>query len=312
MSVGKTSRIEDPKVLIETLSNIPYSSDERIADIRASGMELLKNVFAPLLFPLERIRLFVVSNDQMFTDPSALLTSDTISKVVEEHFADSKEKIQISEKLTYISNKVQEYAQKTNLGKIDLYFDPNTKNPVLAQAYQVKNNSIEIGHEIFEYSSEAIDWLVAHELMHIKHNDCLKELGFSCSTSILYVIFLLVLPWFYSIPLILLTNGVASLFFNTIRKKHEEEADKGAIDFLQTNTGMIKFISAELWRNLDFKYAPIELWQKFNPHVSLERVEKIKSVITHIGNYRCDFDHPPLTERLAMALDFVPKAQLSQ
>ena len=224
MSVGEITEI-GPEGLVEALSKLPYSNDERIADIVASSMEFLKNVFTAPFFPLVSIGQFVhfISNYQMFTDPSTLLTSETISKVVEEHFADSKEKVQISEKLTYISNKVQEYAQKMGLGKIDLYFNSDIEDPVLAQAFRGMNHQkIEIGHGIhgiFEDSPEKIDWLLAHELMHIKHNDPLKDLCFSWSQSILYVSFLLALPWLYSIPLIMLTNGVASLFFNALCRK---------------------------------------------------------------------------------------------
>ncbi len=310
MSALEILRKEDPRVLIEGLPTIPYPWDERIADIRASGMEFLKNVFTVPLFPLSiGYCEYFTSNYKGLTGSSDLLTSETIPNIIDKHFAESKEKIQIGEKLTYISNKVQEYAQETNLGKIDLYFHSNTEHLLHSQALQVKNkNIIEIGHVIFESSFEEIDFTMAHELMHIKHNDYLKELGFSCSKSILYVFFLLSLPWIYSIPLILLTNGVASLLFNAIRRKYEAEADKGALDFLQTNTGMIKFTSNALWRNLALKDLSIERLKKIYPDLSLEILDKAKSEITHIGNDRCDFDHPSYTERLALALAFVPKA----
>ncbi len=313
MSVGEITEI-GPEGLVEALSKLPYSNDERIADIVANGMEFLKNVFTAPFFPLVSIGQFVhfILSDQMFTDPSALLTSETISKVVEEHFADSKKKVQISEKLTYISNKVQEYAQKMGLGKIDLYFNSDIEDPVLAQAFRGMNHQkIEIGHVIFAHSSEAIDCILAHELMHIKHNDCLKDLGFSCSKSILYVSFLLALPWLYSIPLIMLTNGVASLFFNALSRSYEIEADQGALNFLNTNTGMIKFTYETIWGNLGFKYLSIARLKNINPSLSLKTIESGKSKITPMGNDRDNFTHSPLTERLTMAVAFVPKAQSS-
>jgi Zn-dependent protease with chaperone function len=200
-----------------------------------------------------------------------------------------------------------------NLGKIDLYFDSNTENPVGAMADRGINLQIvKIGRLLFKSSSQEIDFLMAHELMHIKHNDFLKDLGFVCSKSFLYVIFLLSFPLFYSIPLILLTNGLASLFFDALSRRYEKQADEGALDFLQTSTGMIQFAYTELRRNLFVKYLSIEELKELYPKLSLERQALNISEITPIWNNRYNFSHPHLTDRLKMGLDFVPKAQISQ
>ena len=110
----------------------------------------------------------------------------------------------------------------------------------------------------------------------------------------------------------MLTNGVASLFFRLLSRRQEKQADEGALDFLQTNTGMIKFCYDHLCHSLSIKYSSIEELKKLNPHLSIETIEEIKSKITPIGTGRYDFSHPPQTERLAMALAFVPKAQTPQ
>ena len=102
--------------------------------------------------------------------------------------------------------------------------------------------------------SETIDFIVAHELMHIQHNDSMKFLVRAFSQFILCCIFIGTLPLIYSIPLIMLTNGVASLVFNALSRSEEKEADKGALDLLQTNTGMVNFCTDLLCPNLAIKY----------------------------------------------------------
>jgi Zn-dependent protease with chaperone function len=322
MSVGEITEYtpESLNEALTALNKLPYSTDERITDIVASSMEFLKNVFTAPVRPFISIIIFLnfVSNCQLLTSAFDLLTLETIPDVVEKYFADSKEKEQISEKLFYISNKVQEYAKKMNLGQIDLYYNDVKENSTgMAQSYAtaylgISKSSIDITRKIFEYSSEEINFIIAHELMHIKHNDPLKTLGFLFSSSILYFLFLRSFPLLYSIPLIMLTNGVASLFFRLLSRKQEKQADEGALDLLQTNTGMIKWIERDLCRNISIKYSSIEELKKLNPDLSIETVEKVKSKITPRGDSRNDFSHPPFSERLAMALAFVPKAQVSQ
>ena len=92
-----------------------YSTDEKIDDIAASSMELLKNVFTPWRALLS----FNASKEVVLFESSS---TETISQIVEKHFAKVEEKDLIKEKLSYISDKVQKYAQKMNLGKVDLYF----------------------------------------------------------------------------------------------------------------------------------------------------------------------------------------------
>jgi len=75
---------------------------------------------------------------------------------------------------------------------------------------------------------------------------------------------------------------------------------------------MIKFTYDDIWGNLGRKYLSIEQLKKIDPNLSPETIESGKIKITPMGNDRCDFDHPPLTERLKMALAFVPKAQIFQ
>lgn len=314
MSVGEITEMSS-EILIERLQDIPYGADERIMDILVSSLEFLKDVFmAPyhLWSSIENFNDFLL-NRALSIDPSTLLTLETISKVVEKHFAGNEKKVQICEKLSYISSKVQEYAQKLNLGQVNLHFEPSTKKDFLAAACRgITKQFLFVGHEIVEYSAEEIDWLLAHELMHIKNYDSLKDIGFLFSRLLLYVFFSGSLPWFYSIPLILLTDGVASLFFKALKRRCEKKADEGALDFLQTHTGMVKFVSAKLRQNLVIKYLSIEQSKKIYPDLSPETIENGKIVITHMGNNRFNFTHPSATERLAVALAFVPQAQIPQ
>ena len=211
MSVGEVTDYtpESLNEALTALTTLPYSTDERIADIVASSMAFLINVFtAPLSLSISiYYSLHFASNYRLITGSCDLLTSDTIPKVVEKHFADSEEKEQISEKLFYISNKVQAYAKKMNLGQVDLYFFYDAKKNSTgiagspASSYLgISKSSIDVTCGIFEYSSEEINFIIAHELMHIKHNDDLKKLGFLWSSSILYFLFLRSFPLFYSYP----------------------------------------------------------------------------------------------------------------
>jgi Zn-dependent protease with chaperone function len=125
----------------------------------------------------------------------------------------------------------------------------------------------------------------------------------------IHFIFLLSLPWICSIPLILLTNGIAALFFSSLQRRQEKQADEGALDFLQTNKGMIEFTNDELFQHLQRKHSSNEDLKTWYPEIP---EDVIRSEITPTGNNRYDFSHPPLTERFAMALAFVPKAQVSQ
>lgn len=311
-------RKDDPRDLIEVLPKISYPWKERIADIRASSMEFLKNIFIAPFSPGETFILWgdvvflyaYTKNFQTLTNDFDLLTAETIPNVVEKYFTTSEKKVQISDNLSYISNKVQEYAKQMNLGRVDLYYgDCEEVSSMSGTATGISKSIIFINSQMIKYSPIEIDFIIAHELMHIKHDDFLKRLGFSWSKSILYFIFLLSLPWICSIPLILLTNGVAALFFSSLQRRQEKQADEGALDFLQTNKGMIEFTYHELWQHLQMKYASNEELKDWCPEIP---EDVIKSEITPTGNFRYDFDHPPLTERLAMALAFVPKAQMPQ
>ena len=71
-----------------------------------------------MVLSLESIYLLTLERSCSFESRS----TETISQIVEKHFAKVEEKDLIKEKLSYISDKVQKYAQKMNLGKVDCIF----------------------------------------------------------------------------------------------------------------------------------------------------------------------------------------------
>jgi hypothetical protein len=86
----------------------------------------------------------------------------------------------------------------------------------------------------------------------------------------------------------------------------ERAADEKALLIVNSNNGMVQRCYLLLKDYFDLKQTSVEELQEKYPTSDVQELQRHRREITPHGNDRDDDIHPPITERLAHALNFKP------
>jgi Zn-dependent protease with chaperone function len=313
MSVLATLSYNDPKTFLENVLKTPYPCTEKNMDRINFAAFFCANVFIySFLHPFLHILQCVhwITNERWGALRNTTRLTPGISPVVLGSFATSDERTDALTKLKTIDEKTHHLARKMGLSNVELYLDLSPLDlEQVCCARTFNTRLIVMQREIlFDFAPEELDYLLAHELTHLKKYHPFLLHAFSW---LVFSIKLLILRFFsrkYVVPLIMLTQGIASFFHRAMLKKFERDADKNAMIVNNSNTGMLKYNLRRLIHHYRIKhFLTYEEFQRSCPDASPQKFSKLKNGITPFGNNRMDFFHPPLTESITMALAFTPK-----
>lgn len=211
--------------------------------------------------------------------------------------------------LIYIVTKTQELAKKMGIGEVQIGMPGLPQEgdlDFIAKSFRGYNiRTIELGANFFKYPKEEMEYILAHELFHIKHNDVLKTVAFNWIVMALNLITFRHFSFARAVGVVMLTNGIFDCIFRTILARHTElVADREALRYLNSNIGMVKAFHRELKEQYILKHTPAEELQKLHPTKTLENIQLEQMRITPHGNNRVALVQT--TARLTQALNFKP------
>jgi Zn-dependent protease with chaperone function len=108
------------------------------------------------------------------------------------------------------------------------------------------------------------------------------------------------------LALAMVLRGVASVIKRAIAVSMERAADEKALLIVNSNNGMVQRCYLLLKDYFDLKQTSVEELQEKYPTSDVQELQRHRREITPHGNDRDDDIHPPITERLAHALNFKP------
>ncbi|MES2122484.1 MAG: M48 family metalloprotease [Chlamydiota bacterium] len=219
-------------------------------------------------------------------------------------------------RLYLVLDRVQELAKKMGINKeVHLYRSMGTSAHGLSFFSNPAQLFIEKKHLLLP--DDELDFILCHELSHIKHNDRLKTVVFDAIACLVEVV---AFPLIFPIAVLIIEPAINLCDHYVFRRNKEESADQNAIQTLQSNTGAVNHWKRTIKENLDKRASAVKMLEVLAKLKSKgENVEKVAPQllkmlkerldrITLSGDTRNDFDHPPLTKRLANALAFKPRS----
>jgi hypothetical protein len=301
----------EPKEFLEKVKGLPYSSKERKRDFHNFFILTIKDMVLGSYLQLkefsEGFKVWKdIKRDKYYFLDSQTVKSLCLKKKYRKHEA----------KLFHIVNVTERLAQKMGVGqvKIGLWMGEESIDDFSIE-YPCLFKFIGLDQEVLEFSDVEIEYLIAHELAHLQHNDpfkgdlligltalvdflataCAIRMGFAQTThqkKLKQVIRVILVR--------MVIQGLAGSIIRKITVGMEKKADMKACQVLNSSEGMILSHYKDLKENLLLKYGKVHGLEK-------EEIRKIKSSTTPHGDDREDFEHPPLTQRLEYALNFKPR-----
>ncbi len=161
---------------------------------------------------------------------------------------------------------------------------------------------------------DQLDFVICHELNHLKENHMFKAFLFSSAVLVIDALAIVFLT-----PLAFLgVEAVASFTDRLFHQYHEQDCDNQAMKVLGTGKGVKDFFEGVVKRTVDLKYTSdfdafvkkldrrrvrkLTKKNKLNP----DYMHKFQSRTTPEGNNRRDFAHPLLTRRADAGRQFLP------
>ncbi len=217
------------------------------------------------------------------------------------------------ERLHGVLDRTQELAKQMGINKeVHLYRSMNTMACGLnlfsrpAQLYVDKKHLL--------LPDEELDFVLCHELAHIKHNDKLRMLAFDVIACLVEIV---AFPLIFPMTILFIEPAINGSNNYLFRRNQEARADWRAMQTLQSNVGAVNYWKRSLEENLSTRssamrmlelFAKIKSEKKGDPEkMAPHLTKKLKDDLNTIGlsgDLRSDFDHPPLTKRLATAIAF--------
>ncbi|MES2122554.1 MAG: M48 family metalloprotease, partial [Chlamydiota bacterium] len=242
-----------------SLATAPPSSQirERFLDFKYAFWVILKeSATKPFLRPWE-----IYCQLKSFANPdrAALADSDrSVSRITRESIASGKlfpchsdyaKLVPSTDQLLYALDRVETLAQKMGIKQeVHLYAGLFSEEGSFGASLFGKPSIIKIGPSLLNSKTNPeIDFVLAHELAHIKHHDNVRSVAFMAAAMLVQTVF------FFAIsPLALLVlEPVINLSQNyLLSRSQESRADRTSIQTLQTNAGAIRYLSEEIgfWR----------------------------------------------------------------
>lgn len=297
---------------LQQAKTTPYPANERLVDIVLPILLLLKDVFAvpitkSITSPIKSIKshipIFQLFYHSYFAKPAKeppfliqQLSNGKISSLTfyTNKVIDEKMTKILNQKIQYIYSKTNEIAQMMNLGEVKFYFNPSPHGSIVHTTNGLNYQILEFSIDILDIEdSEALDFLIAHELAHLKHKDIIKEVISRIFITLVKVLIILRFRFRYSLPIVVGISVLTYIFSNAVSRQMERNADWEGMIQCNSSLGMILFCLYGLKKNYKFKTSSSE--------------DELALLISPVGNSRSDITHDPWTERLALALSFKPK-----
>lgn len=284
----------------------------------------LKEWFRDIVYPIQKIfkesllnpfnrPLLISIGFRALTDPQfSAQTSDMIritrkaiacDEVYDNNEKIGKEHLPSAWRLFCVLNRVEELAKKMGITKpIELYLGSEAKSN--GSTFLSAPARICISTKDILSDDDELEFVLCHELAHIKHNDTPKMVAFN---TIALLIELIALPIFPLIFLVIEPTIKWSDYY-LFSRGCEQRADLAAIRVLQSNQGAVKHFKRLINENLSYKKMATEL---LDAHAKRQTelspmiqgiAHTLNDETTPDGNNRMDFNHPSLTSRLATAL----------
>ena len=297
---------------------------ERFLDFKHAFWAILKaSATQPFLRPFQICLLLksFINPDQTARSGSDL----SVTRITRESIASGKlfpchpdyaKLVPSADRLMYALDRVETLAQKMGIKQeVHLYAGLFSEESSLGASLFGKPSFITIGPGLLrDKTDQEIDFVIAHELAHIKHHDSEKHAAFKAVAMIAQAVFCFAIS-----PLaLLLLEPVINLSENYLLSRYQESnADQKAIQTLQTNAGAIRYFSEELafWR-LFKNSSHMDILKVMQPGFDPQKIspfdikwaQERQEVITNSGDCRTDLSHPPLSTRLKSALAFRPQS----
>lgn len=265
-------------------------------------------------FPLQVAQLFAPNYFLSISNREGLvqITPETIKTLPSEHL-----KGITPEKLERVLAKIKNVAKDLAITQeIALYTSTSeVEYPDLSLGSRISLTALPvfISTRTLSLSDEEVDFIIAHELSHISHNDVIKEVVFSLTVLTVELIAI----FHFSILAIPLIEGVAILIENYLQRLVEGAADRSAITVLKSSDGASEYFNQSIVKNRAMREKIEKIFEKepekyFNSgNFFIKPMRKLFSYISKEtlvtaysseGNYRVDLSHPPLTKRRDAAI----------
>ena len=225
------------------------------------------------------------------------------------------------EKLQWFLERVQQIAQKMGItNKIVIYSSEENPDNACEGACLIPVISLKVAPELLNQSEEGIDHIIAHELTHAFNNDIIKVNLLSNACLIMEVAAAILFT-----PLVIpLIEGGYCLLEIYLARRMEMEADLNAMRVLNSSRGFLQDIEKRMEDNFKirntmlekFQNNPTQFWKSDDHGFFWNIFLKIMNTLTpstfihcisEEGNLRFDLNHPPYSERRAVALAFQPQ-----
>ncbi len=211
-------------------------------------------------------------------------------------------------KLSSLLDRVEIIRKKMKIeGNIDCYLN-SEKGVSSASISTLFSKAIIFGSDfqVKQESVEAMDFVIGHELSHLKHSDSSK-MGLMQIGSLLAGIGAY---WYcpdsdLKLKALWLVSGLSHITENTLRRTWEKRCDIESMQVLRSSQGAASFFSNILKKNYLFQNASPEEIRKAYPTATDEEISTRKYWTLESGN-DMDNSHPSLTDRLSAALESIP------
>lgn len=188
----------------------------------------------------------------------------------------------------------EKLAQQYSLDRVSLYTtDKGSEIQGYSGGSSFSDSFVAINSVHLQTSSDIVEFVLAHELAHIRNDHFAKASALKASILVLESILVtgscFATPWL-AFPTLFLIEAIAAPIENFVCRSQEKVADLDAMRILKSNRQAITFFKQVIARN-KFIYS----WAK---------KEGKETYCSPEGNLRSDLTHPKVTERLRYAQNF--------
>lgn len=305
MAIEQIDQLE-PRKFLDYVLQTPYSEDDWIDEIAhriaEAVFDVLRAIGAPFICPffiLHRTYQYLSFNF-LNAQNGYVLKHDWVEKIPK-----NAEGLIYQQKILHALNMTQRLAKQMGIGPVRILRGKQSQGFADAVS-DIHHRFIKLNFDVFTLSEEEIEFLIAHELAHLEHRDIAKRIVFSWVILGLQLIAFRYLNVKRAFGAGMLIWAIGEKVGRTMILHQEKMADERAMQVLNSNVGMVKYMHRDLKMHYKAKHMSKEDYQKIQPDGDFEKIKKSQYKITPQGNYRYDYTHPPMTERLAHALSFQP------
>ncbi len=212
-------------------------------------------------------------------------------------------------KLLSVLYKIENLQKKMGLnGNIDCLLVEDGHAQLCGAPSSFRSFSVVISPSFLKkHSHEEMEFILAHELSHLKHYDSFRIPCFDMCVCLVQIAFIACLPLMISLPSIVLVSALAGRISIVWGKAVERRSDYEAMTTLNSTQSAVNYFSNKLKRHYMLKHASFDEVRKLDPSISFDEYIAGNINFNSKGDALGNHTHDATTERLAQALSFKPQ-----